>query len=108
MERSPIIRKYQLDGGKVPYDNWFNKLKDKRAKAKIEIRLKRLELGNFGDCKSLGNGIHELRITEGQAYRVYFGQKDKEVILLLCGGDKSTQHTDIKLAKQYWRNYNAE
>jgi len=108
MERNPEISKYQLDDGKVPFDLWFNKLKDMRAKAKILVRLKRVELGNFGDCKSLGEGVYELRVTEGQAYRVYYGLKGNELVLLLCGGNKSTQQKDIKLAKQYWSNYNAE
>lgn len=106
MERNPSIFKYQHDDGSVPFDSWFNKLKDKRAKAKILIRLKRIELSNFGDCKS--QGVYELRIPEGQAYRVYYGLKGSELVLLLCGGNKSTQQKDIKLAKQYWSNYNAK
>lgn len=102
------IRKYQLEGGRVPFDIWFNELKDKRARAKILVRIKRVELGNFGDARSLGEGVYELRITEGQAYRVYYGYTGREIVLLLCGGNKSTQQKDIKKAKQYWSNYCAE
>lgn len=80
MERNPSIFIYQRDDGNVPFDSWFNKLIDKRAKAKILIRLKRIELGNFGDCKSLGEGVYELRIPEGQAYRIYYGLKGNELV----------------------------
>ena len=102
------IRKYQLEDGRVPFDIWFNELKDKRASAKILVRIKRVELGNFGDTRSLGEGVYELRITEGQAYRVYYGYAGREIVLLLCGGNKSTQQKDIKKAKQYWSKYSAE
>lgn len=99
------IRTYQLEDGRVPFALWMDNLKDKRAKAKILVRLDRISLANFGDTKSVGNGVSELRVNEGKGYRVYFGRKGNEVVLLLCGGDKSTQQKDIKLAKQYWRNY---
>ena len=102
------IRKYQLQDGKIPFDIWINNLRDKRAKAKILIRLKRVELGHMGDARSVGEGVYELRITEGQAYRIYYGNTGNEIVLLLSGGNKSTQHKDIKTAKQYWSQYNAE
>ena len=102
------IRKYQSINGRVPFDVWMTKLNDRRAKAKILLRLKRIESGHFGDAKSLGVGIYELRITEGQAYRIYYGRIDDEIVLLLCGGNKATQSKDIKQARQYWSDYNAE
>ncbi|MCW9024777.1 MAG: type II toxin-antitoxin system RelE/ParE family toxin [Gammaproteobacteria bacterium] len=102
------IRKYQLPDGKLPFDIWLNRLRDKRAKAKILIRLKRLELGNLGDVKPVTNGVHELRINEGQGYRIYFGMLEREIVLLLCGGSKPTQQRDIKQALQYWSHYNAK
>jgi putative addiction module killer protein len=102
------IRKYQLKDGKIPFDIWFNKLRDKRAKAKILIRIKRVELGLIGDNRSVGDGVYELRITEGQAYRIYYGYAGNKLVLLLSGGNKSTQQKDIKTAKQYWSHYNAE
>ena len=99
------IRKYQLETGEVPFDSWLLDLKDVRAKARILIRLKRVEMGNFGDTKSVGEGVCELRISEGQGYRVYYGRKGNELVILLCGGNKSTQSKDIKIAKEYWRHY---
>ena len=99
------IRKFQLDNGEIPYDSWFEKIRDLRAKARILIRLKRVEQGNFGDSKSLGDGVNEMRIPEGQGYRVYYGQAGNEVVILLCDGNKSSQQKDNTLAKKYWRDY---
>lgn len=70
-----------------------------RAKAKINARIKRLQFGNFGDIKSVNDGIFELRIDEGQGYRVYLKNQNGVLVILLCGGDKSTQEKDIKQAK---------
>lgn len=99
------IKLYRLGDGQVPFDRWLSDLRDKRAKAKVLIRLDRLQLGNFGDTKSVGEGVSELRINEGKGYRVYYGCDGKEIVVLLCGGDKSTQQSDIKLAKKYWSKY---
>ena len=99
------IRKYQDDNGNIPFDTWFEKVRNLRAKARILIRLKRVEEGNFGDNKSLGDGVSEMRVPEGQGYRVYFGQSENKIVILLCGGNKSSQQKDIALAKKYWRNY---
>ncbi len=82
------------------FSKWLNKLKDRTAVARIAVRIKRLSLGNFGDCKSLGKSLYELRIPYGPAYRVYFIKKDNSIILLLCGGDKSTQSSDIAKARE--------
>jgi putative addiction module killer protein len=75
-------------------------LADQRAKAKIASRIERLGLGNPGDVKPVGVGVSEMRVPYGPGYRVYFKQTDKTIILLLCGGDKSTQEKDIKRAKE--------
>ena len=76
-----------------------------KAITKIEARLRRLENGNLGDYRSVGEGVFELRIDYGPGYRVYFGQVGSTIVLLLCGGDKSTQDQDISTAKRYWANY---
>ncbi|KLU14074.1 MULTISPECIES: type II toxin-antitoxin system RelE/ParE family toxin [Xenorhabdus] len=82
------------------FEKWLKSLKDRIAKAKILIRVERIEEGNFGDVEAVGNGVSELKIHYGQGYRVYFAHKNNEIILLLCGGDKSSQQADIKKAKQ--------
>lgn len=81
------------------FKKWLDDLKDLRARAKIQTRIKRLQLGNFGDVKPVGEGISELRITEGKGYRVYLKNQNGVIVILLCAGDKSTQENDIKKAK---------
>ena len=81
------------------YDNWFRKLRDRRAKARILIRIHRLSLGNPGDVRSVGGGVSELRIDHGPGYRVYFHPVDRETVVLLVGGDKRTQRQDIERAR---------
>ena len=80
------------------YAKWFARLKDIRAKARVDIRIRRLSLGNPGDVKPVGKGVSELRIDVGKGYRVYFVQRGEQFILLLVGGDKSTQQHDIEKA----------
>jgi putative addiction module killer protein len=82
------------------FANWFESLKDRRAKARIQARIDRLELGNFGDVAPVGEGVSELRIHYGPGYRVYFAKRGQVVVILLSGGDKSTQDTDIQSAKE--------
>jgi putative addiction module killer protein len=80
-------------------DDWFSKLRDIRAKVRIQARIDRLEMGNPGDCKAVGGGIVELRVDCGPGYRVYYVQRGAVVVVLLCGGDKSSQQVDIGRAK---------
>jgi putative addiction module killer protein len=80
---------------------WFTNLKDRKAKARIQARIDRMELGNFGDVAPVGEGVSELRIHYGPGYRVYFIQLDLVVVILLSGGDKSSQDSDIKKAKEF-------
>jgi putative addiction module killer protein len=88
----------------VEFDKWFRKLKDVRAKAKILFRIQKVESDeHFGDCEPVGDGIRELKINYAKGYRDYFKEKDKKIILLLIGGDKSTQQRDIEKAKDIWR-----
>ncbi|GHV79172.1 toxin, RelE family protein [Spirochaetia bacterium] len=95
------------------YKKWYRKLADSRAKHRISIRVKRLEEGNPGDVKPVGEGISEMRIDYGPGYRVYyketcFQDTGKEIIILLCGGDKTTQDEDVKQAKKIAANYNPD
>ncbi|MEL6928190.1 MAG: type II toxin-antitoxin system RelE/ParE family toxin, partial [Cyanobacteria bacterium J06600_6] len=96
---------YVTKEGKSPFNNWLNGLKDRKARAIIRTRINRVRLGNLGNCKSLGEGISELKIKFGAGYRVYFGQEGKKIVILLSGGDKSSQEKDIKGAKKYWKDY---
>ena len=84
--------------------DWLNRLKDRRAAARIAVRIVRMEGGNFGDVEPVGEGVSEMRIDYGPGYRVYFIRPQRKIVLLLCGGDKSRQARDIarakKLAKQ--------
>ena len=82
------------------FSTWLEALRDNRAKAKIAARTRRLAFGNPGDVRSAGEGISELRIDYGPGYRVYYVQRGKILIVLLCGGDKSTQDKDIKMARR--------
>jgi putative addiction module killer protein len=99
------VREYLSQDGKSPFSTWLHKLRDPRARARIRVRLDRIRLGNLGDHKSLGDGVYELRVPFGPGYRVYFGREEHRVILLLCGGDKSSQRKDIETAKGYWADY---
>jgi putative addiction module killer protein len=81
------------------FDRWLSKLRDAKAKARIALRIRSAELGNLGDMRSVGDGISEMRVHYGPGYRVYFKLRGKQLILLLIGGDKSTQTRDIKKAK---------
>lgn len=107
-EMNNIINEYVTKNGEAPYSNWLNSLKDLKGKAIIISHVDRMELDCFGDSKALGDGIVELRIHYGPGYRVYYAREGRNVYLLLCGGDKSRQNKDIKLAKQYWQQYQAE
>jgi putative addiction module killer protein len=99
------IRHYLNRAGKDIFDDWLTQLADSRAQAKIVTRINRLALGNFGDCKSLGQGLYELRIDWGPGYRVYYTILAKTCVLLLCGGDKRRQETDINRALAYLKDY---
>jgi|SRR5699024_1189705 len=81
------------------FDDWLNNLRDRRAKAQIQTRLRRLSLGNPGDVRPVGDGLSELRIDQGPGYRVYFMRRGPVIVVLLCGGDKDSQKRDIALAK---------
>ncbi|KNC94033.1 type II toxin-antitoxin system RelE/ParE family toxin [Trabulsiella odontotermitis] len=85
------------------FDDWFAQLRDRQARKRIQARIDRAEGGNFGDCEPVGEGVSEMRIHYGPGYRVYFVQQGMEIVVLLAGGDKSTQSKDIKAALELAR-----
>ena len=97
--------RYQQTNGDEPLSDWLNDVRDKIAQARIRIRLRQVEAGNFGDCEAVGEGVSELRVHVGAGYRVYFGRHGQTVVVLLCGGDKRTQTSDIKRAKLFWADW---
>lgn len=101
--RPRIIYDYRTTSGISPFNEWLLSLKDRKARASIRVHINRLRLGNFGDCRHLSEGVYELRIHYGPGYRIYFGELDRENIVLLYGGTKSTQKQDIKKAREYWQ-----
>lgn len=103
---TPIeIFQYETPSGESPYRKWFLSLKDGMVRSRIRARVDRLSLGNPGDYKSLGEGVCELRLDFGPGFRIYYAQIKTIVVLLLCGGDKSTQVRDIRQAKEYWKDF---
>jgi putative addiction module killer protein len=99
------IRKYACLDGRVPFDDWIRTFKNTKDRARLLKRLDKVQLGNLGDRASIGDGVFELREHFGAGYRIYYGLQKQTVILLLCGGDKSSQTKDIKTAKQYWYDF---
>lgn len=96
---------YTKENEKEPFSEWLEKLKDKTIQVRIERRIQRLSLGHYGDYKAVGEGVLELRYHFGSGYRVYFAEDGDTLVLILVGGDKSTQSKDIDKAKEYWQNY---
>lgn len=99
------LRIYRTKTGKEPFVDWIEALKDSIGRAQVTNRLNRVSIGNRGDCKSVGDGVHELRIHYGPGYRVYFAEQQDTIVLLLLGGSKRTQTKDIEKAKQYWADF---
>ena len=96
---------YLSPDGNDPYIEWLAELADRQARARILVRVQRMAAGNFGDCKSLQEGVWELRIDWGPGYRVYYAQAGKRLILLLAGGDKRKQQADIAQALERWHDW---
>ncbi len=96
---------YLTEDGRNLFRTWLEALKDDEARARIRARINRIRLGNFGDSKSVGGGVSELRVPYGPGYRVYFGRQGNQVVILLCGGDKRTQARDIETAHGAWQDY---
>lgn len=90
------------------FDTWFTTLKDRHGRLRIQARIDRAELGNYGDCAPVGEGVSEMRIHVGPGYRVYFVERGLEIVILLAGGDKATQANDIKTAHKLARQLKDE
>ncbi len=102
MEAKPRrIRIYEAENGKRPFEDWVKDLRDPPTVRRIQARLTVVSVGNLGDVKSVGEGVSELRLAFGPGYRIYFGADGDELIMLLCGGDKSSQDKDFRKAKEY-------
>lgn len=96
---------YVREDDATPYLEWFWSIRDRRTRNRIARRIDRIEQGNFGDHRSVGEGVWELRLFFGPGYRIYFAEAGDTVVLLLCGGDKRSQQQDIERAKTYWHDY---
>ena len=103
--RPRSLQIYRTPNDRRPFAEWLESIQDLRTQDRIDRRLERLANGNFGDCQSIGGGVSELWIHFGPGYRVYFGELDDTIVLLLCGGDKASQDRDIRRAKTYWVQY---
>lgn len=101
------VKKFQTERGDVPFDDWMDRI-DTRVQARVAKRLDRIERGNFGDHKSVGQGVMELRVDYGPGYRVYFGRDGSETVILLGGGAKRGQRADIEQAQRNWKRYKQE
>ena len=99
------LQVHRTSKGREPFTEWFESIQDTKTQTRIEARLNSIKYGNFGDCQSVGAGVFELRLHFGAGYRIYFGAVDNTIVLLLCGGDKSSQARDIGRAKAYWLEY---
>lgn len=99
------VRNYVTPDGREPFEEFLNSLKDRKTRAVIRERINRIHLGNFGDHRRLAGDLYELRIHYGPGYRVYFGDLDSVIVILLCGSSKKTQRRDIQKAKEYWEEF---
>jgi putative addiction module killer protein len=99
------IRRYVTESGKDVFGEWLSGLKDARTQARVVARIDRLAVGNLGDCKPLGGGLFELRIDWGPGYRIYYAMIGRSCVLLLSGGDKKRQTSDIRRAREYLKDY---
>ena len=99
------IFRYQREDGHEPFTQWLDALRDKAAQARIRVRLRQVQAGNFGDSEPVGGGVIELRVHIGAGHRVYCGRHGRAMVILLCGGDKSSQATDIKRAMELWSEW---
>lgn len=100
------VEDYKTEDGRIPFKDWLSSLADRQAKARVITRVQRMATGNLGDCKPLQDGVWELRIDYGPGYRIYYAKAGKKLLLLLIGGDKGKQQSDIEKAIGYWKDWN--
>jgi putative addiction module killer protein len=105
MSSQKIVEIYRDRFGKEPYTVWIKSLKDSTTKARIEQRIRRIENGNFGVHKSVGEGVWELVLDFGPGYRVYYAEENDRIVILLCAGSKKGQQRDIDQAQCYWKEH---
>lgn len=99
------IKKLELQNGLVPFDEWFDSLRDRKWQAAVDARLARVRAGNFGDHKFVGGGVFEMRVDLGPGLRVYYGVHGQQIVVLLGGGDKRSQPRDIRRAQLWWQQF---
>ncbi len=100
-----VLKKFLKEDGSCPYDQWFDRLRDKKTQAIVSVRLNRLILGSFGNCRPLGGRLSELKINYGPGFRIYFTEDEGTIVILLSAGDKSSQNADIVQARLYLDTY---
>lgn len=99
------LKVYETPSGAQPLMDWLRELRDQKARTAIRMRLDRMQLGNFGYCEPVGEGVSEMKVDLGPGYRVYFGMIGRTIVLLLCGGDKKSQDKDIRRALDFFRDH---
>ncbi len=99
--QNKTIRYYTTQNGKTPYSEWFCSFKDSIIRNRVRRRIERMESGLYGDYKVIGDGLCELRLDFGSGYRIYFTEQGSDIVILFCGGNKSTQKKDIEIAHCY-------
>jgi putative addiction module killer protein len=99
------IKLLATEDGRSPFEVWYNAIRDNQVRARIRSRITRIRAGNFGDCKSVGEGVNELRLDFGPGYRIYYSVANQTVVILLVGGDKATQDKDIANARKLCQEY---
>lgn len=104
-QRAKTVITYRDPAGDEPFTEWLNSLRDSTTRRRILNRLLRVENGHYGDYKSIGEGVYELRLFFGPGYRIYFGEDGDTLVILLISGDKGTQRRDTQRAQRYWQEY---
>ncbi len=98
------VKMLALQGNQCPFEDWYKDIRDSQTRARIRSRITRIRAGNFGDCKSVGSGVNELRLDFGPGFRIYYALANRVIVVLLAGGDKRSQDTDIAYAQELWKD----